>query len=67
MKCIVMKSIVAAMLVEAVQSKVLVRGDNHVAEVAVALLIMEERGWFMRKEDMDEMVKLLRSIKMGFN
>lgn len=61
MKRIVMKSIVAAMLVEAVQSIV------HVAEVAVALSIMEERGWFMRKEDMDEMVKLLRSIKMGFN
>lgn len=61
MKRIVMKSIVAAMLVEAVQTMV------HVAEVAVALLIMEERGWFMRIEDMDEMVKLLRSIKMGFN
>lgn len=43
MKCIVMKSIVAAMLVEAVQRKVLVSGDNHVAEVAVALLTMEER------------------------
>ena len=61
MKRIVMKSIVAAMLVEAVQSMV------HVAEVAVALLIMEERVLFMRKEDMNEMVKLLRSIKMGFN
>jgi len=56
-----MKSIVAAMSVKAVQSMV------HVAEVAVALLIMEERVWFMRKEDMNEMVKLLRSIKMGFN
>lgn len=64
MKRIVLKSIVAAMLVEAVQSIVHVA---EVAEVAVALLIMEERGWFMRKEDMDEMVKLLRSIKMGFN
>ena len=61
MKRNVMKSNVAAMLVEAVQSIV------HVAEVAVALLIMEERGWFMHKEDMDEVVKLLRSIKMGFN
>ena len=61
MKRIVMKSIVAAMSVKAVQSMV------HVAEVAVALLIMEERVWFMRKEDMNEMVKLLRSIKMGFN
>ena len=61
MKRIVMKSIVAAMLVEEVQIMV------HVAEVAVALLIMEERVWFMRKEDMNEMVKLLRSIKMGFN
>ena len=43
MKCTVMKLTIAAMLVEAVQSIVLVRGDNHVAE-DLALLVMEERG-----------------------
>ena len=59
-----MKLTVAAMLVEAVQSIVLVRGDNHVAE-DLALLVMEERGWFMHKEDMDEIIRLLRSITMG--
>ena len=64
MKCIVMKLIVATMLVEAVQSIVLVSGDNHVAE-ELALLVMEGRCWFMRKEDMDEMVQLPRSITMG--
>ena len=64
MKCIEMKLTVAAMLVEAVQSIVLVSGHNHVAE-DLALLVMEGRCWFMRKEDMDEMVRLRRSITMG--
>ena len=59
-----MKLTVAAMRVEAVQSIVLVSGHNHVAE-DLALLVMEGRCWFMRKEDMDEMVRLLRSIIMG--
>nr|POF06401.1 hypothetical protein CFP56_55483 [Quercus suber] len=63
MKRIVLKSIVAAMIVEAVQSIVHVA---EVAEVAVALLIMEERGWLMRKEDMDEMVsRRIKGEKQG--
>ena len=33
---------------------------NYVAEVA--LLVMEERGWFMHKEDMNEMVSLLKAV-----
>ena len=59
-----MKLTIAAMLVEAVQSIVLVRGDNHVAE-DLALLVTEERGWFMHKEDMDQIIRLLRSITTG--